>query len=434
MNLLVIASNYPHSAHLFSGIFNQRSVDALRQHCDVVVLSPRPYIPFVLATQLKVARWEAHAATPSFEVRNGVPVHRPPYLQIPGLASAFWEDRSAYLSSSSIVKKLHTIHRFDAILSFGLGGAGTLAWRLSRALKIPAAGWATGSDLRKVKGTAAYRALERTLGRLDIIFYQSLELRELAGTIVPFSTTDKHIVLPRGICEPPALDKPNIRSRKRRELGIHENDILVLYTGRVVRSKGMFELLEALTLATSANPAIRCLIVGCKPGYDDSDALTKRIGKIPGLQSRINMLPGCDPDEVWQYLCAADIFAFPSHNEGMPNSLLEAMFVGLPAVAFAIPPIVELEANTGGVSLVPPLDSQRFAAAILRLAAFPEERTRIGMVARKCVLNRFMAHNNVREALAHLRRLTCRRDRHQQERSQLKTPSTEAHATLDPRR
>jgi glycosyltransferase involved in cell wall biosynthesis len=38
------------------------------------------------------------------------------------------------------------------------------------------------------------------------------------------------------------------------------------------------------------------------------------------------------------------MFAFTSHHEGMPNSLLEAMAMGVPAIAFAIPPVVELEA------------------------------------------------------------------------------------------
>jgi len=45
-------------------------------------------------------------------------------------------------------------------------------------------------------------------------------------------------------------------------------------------------------------------------------------------------------DVVWEYLSASDIFVFPSFHEGMPNSLLEAAWAGLPAVAFDIPQFV----------------------------------------------------------------------------------------------
>jgi glycosyltransferase involved in cell wall biosynthesis len=111
------------------------------------------------------------------------------------------------------------------------------------------------------------------------------------------------------------------------------------------------------------------------------------------------LLAECSPDKIWENISAADIFVFPSHNEGMPNSLLEAMAMGIPAVAFAIPAVRELEAGTGGVALVPPLDSSLLAQAILRLSSEREERKRIGEKGKAIVTDRFMMDKNMAEAV-----------------------------------
>ena len=65
MKLLVVVSNYPHAGHRFSGIFNERSVAALKEYCEfVAVLAPRPYIPNLVTKILPAGRWEAYGASP----------------------------------------------------------------------------------------------------------------------------------------------------------------------------------------------------------------------------------------------------------------------------------------------------------------------------------------------------------------------------------
>jgi glycosyltransferase involved in cell wall biosynthesis len=125
----------------------------------------------------------------------------------------------------------------------------------------------------------------------------------------------------------------------------------------------------------------------------------------PNLNSRAKLLPACPPNKVWEYLCAADIFAFASHREGMPNSLLEAMVMRVPSVAFAIPPVVEIEAGRGGLVKVPPFDVNIFAEEILRLAASPHERAHIGEKGKAEILSRFMVRRSMGTALGHLNRI-----------------------------
>jgi glycosyltransferase involved in cell wall biosynthesis len=305
--------------------------------------------------------------------------------------------------------RLHAIYKFDAILSFGINGSGGLAWRLGRRLRIPVAVWATGSDIRKPEGTAAHKAIARTLGNADLVIYQSHELLEIGARIAKASpsamSSTKHIVLSRGIAEPPLLPKKDVRKRERDALGIADDETLVMFIGRVTRSKGIFELLKAMILAASRNPKIKCLIIGSKPAFDETAAIEKKLNKTPDLRKYVSLFPACDPEKVWEHLCAADIFAFPSHNEGMPNSLLEAMAMGVPAVAFSISAVSEI--NDGGdvVVTVPAFDVPQFAEAILRLAKSPEDRAGIGELAKARVLDRYMVRKNMAQALQHVSRI-----------------------------
>jgi glycosyltransferase involved in cell wall biosynthesis len=303
---------------------------------------------------------------------------------------------------------MHRHAQFDVILSFDLVGAGGLAWRIGQDLEIPAAGWATGGDLNFPAFSSYGQAAARTLQKLFLVFYQSHELLEkaarLLGTVTSEMCHERHTVLPRGISLPPRLSRNETRQRLRAELGVTEEQVLVLNVGRICREKGAFDLIDAISLAAARDPRIRCIIVGSHPAFDETIAVQNYLEKIPAAKERVRLLSACAENKVWEYLCAADIFAFPSSykGEGMPNSLLEAMVMGLPAVAFAIPPVLEIEAGTGGLILVPPLDSHQLAEAILGLATRPDERCRLGERGKQRVLERFMGRTNMAEAIRRL--------------------------------
>jgi teichuronic acid biosynthesis glycosyltransferase TuaC len=412
VNILVVAPNYPYPSYRSSGIFNEKSAYALSKLCNrVEVLVPSPYVPPLLPSL--VPRWKAYATVPRYKSENGISVYRPTVPVVPGIAQALWADQSAFLWCRQRARKMHRRTRFDAIISFDLMGAGGVAWRLGQDLQLPASGWATGSDIRVPASSSHGRAVIRTLQNLDFVFYQSHELLEkaagLLGTSAGQLSSNRHMVLPRGIPEPPNVPKEEMRDRIRAEWGMKADEVVVLYLGRILHAKGMLELLEALRLATSSDPRIKCVLIGSKPVFDDTALIEKKLREIPRLSERVMVLPECSPDDIWDYLCVADIFAFPSHREGMPNSLLEAMAMGVPAVAFAIPAVQELEAGTGGLVLVPPFDSKLFGEAILRLAACPDERARIGESGKALVMDRFLVRKSMAEALRRLKLLVTER-------------------------
>jgi glycosyltransferase involved in cell wall biosynthesis len=405
LKILVVA-DYPRPGHPFSAIFNERCVRVLQDYCEVEVIAHRPYVPSILS---HAPRWRSWVVPKRSEVVRGVSVHRPAYLQIPRLGSAFWIDRGAYLFCRPTARELHRIFAFDAIMSFDLLATGALAWRIGRDLGIPASGWAFGSDMRQRPGSQIERVVSRAIKHLDLVFYQSRELLEIAARclgVTPEKMSNKrHVVLPHGVPDPVSGGRTEARARVRAQLGLKEDHVLVLSVGSLLSAKGIFELLEALSLATVQDDRIRCVLVGSLPAFDETAAIKRMIDRSDVLKQRVRLIPACVPDQVWEYLCAADIFAFTSHKEGMPNSLLEALGMGVPAIAFAIPPVLEVDAQTGSIVIIPPLDSQEFSRAILRLAASPAERARIGENGRVQVMQRFSLRKNMGEALNRLRQV-----------------------------
>jgi teichuronic acid biosynthesis glycosyltransferase TuaC len=405
MKLLMIVANYPNAGHPYAGAFNERSAHVLQElghHVEVV--APRPYVPRSLAALH--ARWRAYDRIAGQEIRNGIRVYRPPYLQLPGLRGLLRPDLGAYLSCVRALKRRHNDEPYDAILAFNMIGAGGLAWRLARRLNIPAAGWATGNDVRVPVRSAHGRAVGSALRRLDLVCYQSSELFERAAALCDLQKEllpAHHVILPRGIAAPPP-SSAGARRSLRADLNVSDDQTMVLFVGRIVRAKGVFDLMAAMECVRKVQPEVVCLFVGAHDGFDDSSDLRAHLQRAPELAAHVRILAACAPDAVWQYLNGADIFAFPSVSEGMPNSLLEAMAMGLPAVAYAIPPILELDNNLGVLETVPLHDIAAMARVLIELADSPERRRRIGEKGRARVLGHYLARASMTEAT---RRLTA---------------------------
>ncbi|HWP58311.1 MAG TPA: glycosyltransferase [Candidatus Acidoferrales bacterium] len=410
---MVVAPSYPHPGHPYSGVFNERCVEALGKLCETVeVLAPRPYVPPVVSRWMP--RWRAYGHQRSGKSVNGTMVLRPAAVVVPRWGGALWVDRAAFFCCRRTARARHKRVGFDAILSFDLLGAGGLAWRIGRELGVPASGWATGSDVRVPRSSSFGRSVARALRRLELVFYQSRELRAQAAALLGIAPEEmppeRHMVLSRGIAEPPPLQKQEVRSRIRRELGLAEDAVLVLNVGRVSRDKGVFELLDAVSRAARHDPRIHCAIVGASPEFDESALVEKQLSERSELKDRVRLVRACAPDKVWEYLCAADIFAFASHREGMPNSLLEAMAMGVAAVAFAIPPVQEIDATGDSLVRVPSFESAAMAREINRLAVSPLRRAEIGANAKRAVLERFLTKHSMATAARKIAELVERRN------------------------
>ncbi len=178
---------------------------------------------------------------------------------------------------------------------------------------------------------------------------------------------------------------PAARAAIRAELGAREGDCVVIAVSRLVRHKGHPELLEAMA-ATPPNCVL--WVVGERLATDHGEDLEPHFARAAGLLGRRLVRLGYRHD-VARLLAAADVFALPSHFEGLPMSIIEAMLTGLPVVATDIRGPREQVVDGGTGFLVPPMAVQPLAEALSRLAADAALRARLGGAGRARALERF---------------------------------------------
>jgi glycosyltransferase involved in cell wall biosynthesis len=175
----------------------------------------------------------------------------------------------------------------------------------------------------------------------------------------------------------PAVYKPDSAARRRMRdaLSVAPDRPVIVCVSRLVRHKGHAELLAAMRKLPGAD----LWVVGERLASDHGAELDP-IFRDAGLGPRLLRLGY--REDVPAILAAADIFVLPSHFEGLPMSIIEAMLAGLPVVATDIrgPREQVLPGVTG--YLVPPMQTEPLAAALGALVADPEARRRMGEAGR----------------------------------------------------
>ncbi len=157
----------------------------------------------------------------------------------------------------------------------------------------------------------------------------------------------------------------------------------LLYTGAIRSEKGIWDLLNSFSIlkhqAGNFNIKLRMAGTGEEIGAL-RDAIVDR-----GLSNEVVLLGDLNRQAVVDELRKADLFVFPSHSEGFPNSVLEAMALGLPVVSTAVGEVINLiDSGVNGV-LVPVADKSILAEAMINLIGDHELRARIGRAAAKSV-------------------------------------------------
>jgi len=115
----------------------------------------------------------------------------------------------------------------------------------------------------------------------------------------------------------------------RDSLNIQKDDFVLLFIGRVVKDKGINELIQAFSILDKKYNNLKLLIVG-----DFEEHLNPIESKsIEIMRSNQNIIQVGFQKDVRPYLGVSSLFVLPSYREGLPNSLLEAGSFGIPLVA-----------------------------------------------------------------------------------------------------
>lgn len=172
----------------------------------------------------------------------------------------------------------------------------------------------------------------------------------------------------------------------REELQLQEEDIVFAFIGRMVREKGIFELVEAFVKAAEQNPRIKLLVIGgLMKSERDQDSHGKLIEQMN--HPRIHSL-GFRTD-IPELMAVSDVFVLPSYREGLPRSIVEAMAMKKPVIATNIRGCREEVFPDENGFLVEKENADELAEAMLKVANDDQLRSKFALKSREIAENLF---------------------------------------------
>ncbi|MEI6401053.1 MAG: glycosyltransferase family 4 protein [Actinomycetota bacterium] len=183
----------------------------------------------------------------------------------------------------------------------------------------------------------------------------------------------------------PSASGNHARAERRLSWGVDNDDVVVGVVGRLVREKGIVELLEAAHRLRTSHSRVRFVIVG---PTDEGKADAVDAASIERAVADGVVFTGARTDMPECY-SAFDVFVTASWREGFPRSAMEAAAMGLPTVATDIRGNRQvIDDGVTGV-LIPVRDASALAAAVADLADDAERRRAMGTAARARALEHF---------------------------------------------
>lgn len=167
---------------------------------------------------------------------------------------------------------------------------------------------------------------------------------------------------------------------------ISRSDVFTfVFVGRVVRDKGINELVEAFVRLHQAIPATRLILVG---RFEDN--LDPVSGKTKQAIERCDAIEAVgSQSDVRPWLAAADALVFPSYREGFPNVVIEAGALDLPSIVTDINGSREIIVHGQNGVIVPPRNDQALLQAMTQFVQNPQATQAMAANARKMIASRF---------------------------------------------
>ncbi len=167
---------------------------------------------------------------------------------------------------------------------------------------------------------------------------------------------------------------------------IRKTDITTfIFIGRLVRDKGINELVGAFAKLNKEYTKTRLLLVGRRE--DKLDPLEGQT--LQEIENNPAIITTGEQKDVRPWLAASDIFVFPSYREGFPNVVIEAGAMGLPAIVTDINGSREIIIEGENGIIIPARDSEHLYTAMKQLMASPKQTRQMANNARTMIESRF---------------------------------------------
>ncbi len=376
-----------------------------------------------LSTGLVAAGMEATVVTrrseghlPVEETLHGVKVRRVPpagpgrlgkYLMVPWAGLALHRLRRCY--DVLVVRGSRVLGLPGLLMGRAHGARVVIQPEVNGELSGEVYTWGTGLERSAVGSAVRLATRVRNLWMRDADAFVAMSRRIHEEMRVCGIPPERIHLIPHGVdlrrFQP---IETSTRPELRRRLGLPVDGLLLVYTGRLLRGKGLDVLLDALEAALPGHPDLHLVLVGSGHGQSLSveDELLDR-SRQETLRGRVTFTGRVE--NVEEYLQAGDVFVFPSWFEALGLSLVEAAACGLPCIGARTGGIVDVIDDGGSGLLFTPGETSELAAAIGRLAEDAPRRRAMGRSGRLVASSRFDATDCRDRYLSLFAELTPRR-------------------------
>ncbi len=353
-------------------------------------------IPSTVITRRSEASWPTEERLDGVRVlRVGPsgPARRGKYLMVPAALRA--ASREAARHDVLVVRGTRILGLPGLLAARAAGASVVMQPEVNGELSGEVYTWGTSLDRplprRLVRAATRLRNLLLRDADAFVAMSRAIEREMLSAGVPP----EKVAYVPHGVDTgrfKPA--SPAERAKLRQQLGWPAEAVVVVYTGRLLRGKGLETLVDAFAAVAPVHPEARLVLVGSGAGQALSveEELRERVHDA-GLEERIVFTGRLD--DVSQPLRAADLFVFPSRFEALGISLLEAAACGLPSIGSRTGGIVDVLGDGRAGVLVPPGDLPALIAALRTLLPDPGRRAALGAGAREIARERFDQEDSV---------------------------------------
>ena len=215
-------------------------------------------------------------------------------------------------------------------------------------------GWQLAMDRRLIGGTNAMTANSISVAS----FYETVGVPKVLITVIPNAM--------------PSLHAKYTREQAREILGLRPEDRVVGFSGRLAPQKRLPDLIWGFQLLHQVVENARLVVLGEGPERDSLAAFASQLG------CREKIIFTGHRQDAWPLLVALDAFVLPSEFEGMSNSLMEAMSLGVPCVASDIAPNLELITHEETGLVFPLGNGPELTKALVRVLQSPELSSKLG--------------------------------------------------------
>ena len=173
----------------------------------------------------------------------------------------------------------------------------------------------------------------------------------------------------------------------KKQLNISKTDIVFCFVGRLVKDKGINELVAAFSQLSTVNCQLSTKLLLVGSSEQESDLLLPETEKE--IQNHPDVISVGWQTDVRPYLAISDIFVFPSYREGFPNVVMQAGAMELPCIVTDINGCNEIiEEGVNGL-IIPPKSKEQLQEKMQLLIENPDLRNQLKQNARSTITARY---------------------------------------------